>query len=298
MSDPMVERLLAYEEIRQLAARYAVALDACDLDSLVKLFVPDVQVGRSASGAGGAAGLLRRVDQRDPGHDPQRGHAHDRILGPDDAKGVVYCRGEIQEGDRWIVQAIQYRDEYQRRDGHWYFLRRKHLLWYGRDIGTSPLGLPPANWPAHSPARASSPRPGRRGGRSGGWGSTPTRARCPPRHRRLQPRRHRPRRGPHRRPIPRPTQPSPTTNAPRRPAPGRSSRLIPPWPTRPPPTRPRPGPRRRPRPGPRTPVPAAPAGTERGPSATPFWRRSPGYSPGQRRQNDRVGRGAPGVSLR
>ena len=31
--------LVAHEEIRQLASRYAVALDARDLDSLVSLFV-------------------------------------------------------------------------------------------------------------------------------------------------------------------------------------------------------------------------------------------------------------------
>ena len=43
-------RLLAYEEIRQLAARYAVATDARDLDALVSLFVDDVRVGRELRG--------------------------------------------------------------------------------------------------------------------------------------------------------------------------------------------------------------------------------------------------------
>ena len=46
----VVERLLAYEEIRQLAARYSVFADARDLDALVDLFVPDVRVGRDRSG--------------------------------------------------------------------------------------------------------------------------------------------------------------------------------------------------------------------------------------------------------
>ncbi len=67
----------------------------------------------------------------------------------DHARGVVYCRAELQLGDRWVVQAIQYRDVYERRDGAWCFVRRTHLLWYGRDVGTSPLGLPPADWPEH-----------------------------------------------------------------------------------------------------------------------------------------------------
>ena len=42
--------LLARDEIRQLAHRYAVSIDARDLDALVALFVPDVRVGREASG--------------------------------------------------------------------------------------------------------------------------------------------------------------------------------------------------------------------------------------------------------
>ena len=146
-----VDRLLAYEEIRQLVARYAVATDARDLDSLVDLFVEDVQVGRWANGR---EALKAFFDQslRGVGITILNVGTHVIELVDDDdrATGVVYCRGEIQEGDRWIVQAIQYRDTYERRDGHWYFVRRHHLLWYGRDIGQSPLGLPPANWPEHS----------------------------------------------------------------------------------------------------------------------------------------------------
>ena len=45
-----LDRLLAYEEIRQLAARYALALDSRNLDDLVALFVDDVQVGRETFG--------------------------------------------------------------------------------------------------------------------------------------------------------------------------------------------------------------------------------------------------------
>jgi hypothetical protein len=28
-------------------------------------------------------------------------------------------------------------------------VRRRHLLWYGPELGESPVGLPPANWPEH-----------------------------------------------------------------------------------------------------------------------------------------------------
>jgi len=45
-----VQRLIATDQIRQLASRYAVAMDARDLDALVALFVDDVRVGRNAQG--------------------------------------------------------------------------------------------------------------------------------------------------------------------------------------------------------------------------------------------------------
>jgi ketosteroid isomerase-like protein len=147
--DPVTERLLAYEEIRQLVARYAVATDARDLDALVALFVDDVRVGRDLRGRAALKAYFDR-SLRDVGVTILHVGTHLIEFDDDDhAHGIVYCRGEIQVGDRWVVQAIQYRDTYERRDGHWYFVRRKHLLWYGRDVGTSPLGLPPANWPEH-----------------------------------------------------------------------------------------------------------------------------------------------------
>jgi SnoaL-like domain len=76
------------------------------------------------------------------------GHVID-VDDDDHAHGVVYARGELEIDGRWIVQAIQYQDSYERRDGHWLFVRRKHLLWYGAEQGESPVGLRPANWPAH-----------------------------------------------------------------------------------------------------------------------------------------------------
>jgi len=146
-----LERLLAYQEIQQLASRYALHLDARDLDALVGLFVPDVRVGHETRGRDA---LRADFDQslRSVGITflNTGNHVID-LIDADHARGVVYCRGEIQdggrEGDRWIVQAIQYHDSYERRDGEWLFVRRKHFLVYGTELGTSPLGLPPAEWP-------------------------------------------------------------------------------------------------------------------------------------------------------
>ena len=45
-----IDRLESLDEIRQLAAKYSVTLDMRDLDMHVNLFVPDVRVGKEASG--------------------------------------------------------------------------------------------------------------------------------------------------------------------------------------------------------------------------------------------------------
>src|SRR3954449_10628520 len=45
-----LDRMESLAEIRQLPYRYALALDSRDMDALVDLFVPDVQVGRDRSG--------------------------------------------------------------------------------------------------------------------------------------------------------------------------------------------------------------------------------------------------------
>jgi hypothetical protein len=150
-------RLLAHQEIQQLAHRYAVAMDARDLDSLVALFVPDVQVGREASGRDALrASFDRQLRAVGITFLHVGTHAID-LVDEENASGVVYCRAEIQDGVRWIVQAIQYHDTYARRDGRWYFVRRKHLLVYGAELGQNPLTLPPADWPASHTGRGTLP---------------------------------------------------------------------------------------------------------------------------------------------
>jgi ketosteroid isomerase-like protein len=144
-----VERLLAYESIRQLASRYAVATDRRDVDALVALFVPDVRVGRDTHGRDA---LRANFEEQLHGIGVSIlnvGTHQIDLVDADNATGHVYCKGEIQDGARWIHQAIRYDDTYRRVDGEWLFVRRKHLLFYGAEVGVNPLGLPPANWPEH-----------------------------------------------------------------------------------------------------------------------------------------------------
>jgi hypothetical protein len=151
MNDPEVDPiawLLAHEQIRQLASRYAIALDARDIDTLVGLFVEDVRVGRNLVGHDALRASF--TDQlRDLGVTilVVGNHVID-VADDDHATGIVSCRGEIEMGDQWVVQAIQYHDIYERRDGAWLFVRRRHLLFYGSDMLKRPIGLPLANWPS------------------------------------------------------------------------------------------------------------------------------------------------------
>jgi ketosteroid isomerase-like protein len=143
--------LLDSVEIQQLAQRYAVYVDARDLDRLVELFVPDVRVGREGRGREALRADFDRQLRATGVSFLQVGNHVVDFEDDERATGVVYCRGEIQEGGpesaRWIIQLIQYHDRYERRDGRWLFVRRKHLLVYGAELGQSPLGLPPADWP-------------------------------------------------------------------------------------------------------------------------------------------------------
>ena len=78
----------------------------------------------------------------------------------DHAHGVVYCRDEIERPGEWMVGMIQYWDTYERRDGLWYFKRRRLMRWYGVDALSRPAagvsidrgsvrqGLLPDAWPS------------------------------------------------------------------------------------------------------------------------------------------------------
>jgi ketosteroid isomerase-like protein len=152
-----LERLIAKDEIRDLAHRYSIAMDSRDLDALVALFVDDVRVGRDRHGR---QALREDFDRqlRTIGISILMVANHVIDFDDDDnARGIVYCKAEIQDGERFITQAIRYEDRYEKRSGHWHFVRRKHLLFYGRESGENPLQLPPANWPEHHSGKGTLP---------------------------------------------------------------------------------------------------------------------------------------------
>jgi len=155
---PDVDRLLAYEEIRRLAACYALAVDSRDVDSLVELFVDDVQALKGESGRDALRELFELSLRANRVSFLNIGTHVINLLDADHAAGTVYCVAQMGDERRWIRQAIAYEDDYERRDGRWYFVRRNHLLFYGVTEDESPLDQAAANWPRSAVGRGTVPQ--------------------------------------------------------------------------------------------------------------------------------------------
>lgn len=145
-------RLESLDEIRQLVAKYCLALDMRDLDALCGLFPEDVRVSREASGR---QALKIWFDQTL--REQFTGTAHvtgNHIIEFDDdatARGLVYSRNEHETGDEWIIMTMMYWDRYERIDGRWLFRRRLPLYWYATDLNRPPIGANKMRWPDREP---------------------------------------------------------------------------------------------------------------------------------------------------
>jgi hypothetical protein len=148
-----IDRLESLDAIRQLPAKYALALDMRDMDALVSLFLEDVRVGKDASGRLALRGYMDRTLRS-----PFTGTSHHiggHIIEFDDADhahGVVYSKNEHEtpvEGgaDEWVIMQMMYVDDYVRRDGSWHFARRLPLYWYATDLNKPPVGDRKMRWP-------------------------------------------------------------------------------------------------------------------------------------------------------
>jgi hypothetical protein len=131
-ADERMARLEGLAEIRQIAMRYALAIDSRDLDMLVDLFEPDVKVGKDESGR---AALRRWYDHALRGPRTSIHWVVNHIIDfqdSDHATGVVYCRDELErpETGEWQIGTIQYWDRYARVDGVWCFAQRRFHRWY------------------------------------------------------------------------------------------------------------------------------------------------------------------------
>ena len=132
-----LEELLARDQIRQLAERYAVAVDAKDLDTLAGLFAEDVTNGRYGPGREGVKTFYDNVLRAFTGSMHLVGNHVIDFDDDDHAHGVVYCRAHhhVPDPDHWFDMSLCYWDTYERHDGRWYFRRRHLKSWYRQEFG-------------------------------------------------------------------------------------------------------------------------------------------------------------------
>ena len=151
MSDPRtmterIERIEAHLAIQQLAIRYAMAVDARDMDAWAGCFRPDVDMGRHGTGREALRRYIDPMVRRFYRSVHQICGHRIQLTTEDAATGAVYCRAEHEVGDEWIVMAICYFDEYARVDGEWFFSRRRERHWYAADVTSTPQAKGFAAW--------------------------------------------------------------------------------------------------------------------------------------------------------
>jgi len=143
-----LNRLESTEAIRQLVAKYCLALDMRDLDALCGLFPEDVRVSRQETGR---RALKIWFDQTL--REQFTGTAHvtgNHIIEFDDcdhARGLVYSRNEHETEGVWVIMTMMYWDRYERLDDQWLFRRRLPLYWYATDLRQPPIGENKMRWP-------------------------------------------------------------------------------------------------------------------------------------------------------
>ena len=142
-----VDRIESQLAIQQLAVRYAMAVDARDIDGWVGCFRPDVSLGRHGQGRDALRRSIDPMVRRFYRSVHQICGHRIELDGPGRATGAVYCRAEHEVGDAWIVMAICYFDEYVRLDGEWFFSRRRERHWYAADATRTPQSVGFAGWP-------------------------------------------------------------------------------------------------------------------------------------------------------
>jgi len=147
-----LDRLESLDVIRQLVAKYCLALDMRDLDALCGLFPEDVRVSREETGRRALKVWFdQTLREQFTGTAHVTGNHVIEFDAPDHARGLVYSRNEHETGDEWVIMTMLYWDRYERIDGAWLFRRRLPLYWYATDLNAPPIGANKMRWPDRAP---------------------------------------------------------------------------------------------------------------------------------------------------
>jgi hypothetical protein len=135
-----ITRLESLYAIERLSHRYAWCADTRDLESLLDLFVPDVDCGRLGKGRDALRASYNVIHRQFYRTVHQVTGVLIDLVDDDHATGRIQMRAEHEVGDRWVVALMTLMDTYERRDGTWLHVRRKPERWYSSDILERPTG--------------------------------------------------------------------------------------------------------------------------------------------------------------
>jgi ketosteroid isomerase-like protein len=152
------DRLDSMNSIREITARYAILLDARDLDGLVELFIDDVRASPTAERGRGP--LRAHYEHLCRGWGYTIHQVYQQAIDfetSDKAMGHVYCKAEHVIDGKFVVAALRYLDRYERRDGRWYFRWRRTPMWYVTHQADGPVSDDRINWPNRENGRPELP---------------------------------------------------------------------------------------------------------------------------------------------
>lgn len=123
-----IRRLEDREAIRELVARYCLAIDGRDMQCIADCFTADGGF-RSRDGvlnARGRAAVVQQFHGRFAVLGPTFHFTHDHLIRLDDddgdrGSGTVTSHAELVRNGRPMWVALRYEDEYRREDGQWRF---------------------------------------------------------------------------------------------------------------------------------------------------------------------------------
>ncbi len=147
----LTQRIRALEDrlaLRELVARYGIAVDDREIDALAALFTPDACF-RSQDGVMNALGreaIIEQFHRRFAALKATNHVAHDQIIeldaaDPDRASGLVSSHAEVWRNGQALIAALRYRDRYQRHEGRWCFAERSLSFLYYLPVGEYAEGL-------------------------------------------------------------------------------------------------------------------------------------------------------------
>ncbi|MDO1479396.1 nuclear transport factor 2 family protein [Rhodococcus ruber] len=130
-------------EIRELATRYALAVDDHDMATLAALYTPEAAFCGLTETLRGRDAIVAYVRTALDGYDGVSVHTpHPGTVdftGEDTARGIVPCHVEFARAGVQSILALRYHDRYVRQDGRWYFGERRLEVRYATpttDYGT------------------------------------------------------------------------------------------------------------------------------------------------------------------